>query len=169
MPVGLEMRGALTGAALDIALQRLMRSQEVVTDARNALVAILALDVASLLGLITVVATLAAGNLMHAPGGWWIPGLALVASGAVALSGFLGGKKNAEADPGSLLAKALAMPTDQEALNAFGKGLSDAAKRNLIVSNRLEGRGVVAILCFLGALVLALVPIWVNFSQVFPV
>jgi hypothetical protein len=158
----------LIAASLHLAIQSLNRSHQLVADARTALFAILAVNVAAMLGLVTLVATLAAGHLGAAPGKWWFPGLALVVSFGVALSGLVGRLKSKDVAQGTLLGTALAKDDDKEALNAFDRGIMAAAKANLGVAGDLERRALIAIVFFVLALALAFVPIGVNFTQVFP-
>jgi Kef-type K+ transport system membrane component KefB len=167
MTVGDETRQILISASLGLAAQSLSRSHQLVSDARTALYAVLAVDVAAMLGLVAVVATLAA-NGGSAPGKWWVPGLALVVSSGFALSGIVGRLKSEDAAQGTILGTALAQASDQDALNAFEQGITAAATANLGVVGRLERRGLIAIVFFVLALALTLVPIWLHFPQVFP-
>jgi hypothetical protein len=168
MPVENETRETLIAASLGLAAQSLSRSHQVVSDARTALYAVLAVDVAAMLGLVAVVATLAAGA-GPAPGKWWVPGLALAVSSGFALSGIVGGLKSEDAAQGTILGTALTKDSDQDALNAFEHGITTAARANLGVAGRLERRGLIAIGFFVLALALTFVPIGLHFAQVFPI
>jgi hypothetical protein len=166
MAISPETRNLLRAATLDLALLRLDRTHHFAGEARTELLAILATDVAAIVGLLAVVTTLAAGG--QVPVRWWVPGAPLLLSLAVTIDGVLGHRSVGDVDNTVLVGKALHARSDKAAFDTFHAEVSAASRRTLKVADRLQRRTALSIAFLLLSLLLALVPIGLDFPRVFP-
>jgi hypothetical protein len=161
------IKSFLRTATFDLALLQLDRTHRVAGEARTALVGILAVDVAALIGLVAVVATIAAGG--QVPVRWWVPGVPLIVSLGVAVHAVLPRWETThELDYGTAAGKALDASSDRAAVDSLFADLEGASRRALSVANGLERRAALAMGLFLLGFALTLVPIGLDFARVFP-
>ncbi|HXA29880.1 MAG TPA: hypothetical protein VN193_14160 [Candidatus Angelobacter sp.] len=167
MATSTAIKGFLRTATLDMALLQLDHTRRVTSEARTALVGILAVDVAGLIGLVAVVATIAASG--HLPPRWWVPGAPLIVSLGIAVSGVRPRRQLLHhLDYAVVAGKALGAASDRAALDTLYAAIDTASRHELRTLDRLYRRAALSIGLLLLSLALTLVPIGIEFPKVFP-